>query len=483
METATLRTSYAGKPFAPPLAWLAGGFMVATFALVGVLYGPMTGGVLLGALALALSMLSLEFGLGFLFIIVVLFSTEEIRSISIPFFGGGLRPTDVVTAVILAGWLWRVTMRKPMNPVPRRMLTPVLAFVGLGLVGVFVGLRNGTDYKDSLLELRPVLSYLLILPIVAEFRIPQIKRLLGLIVIASWIAAIRSVFLYAQGNGDAGLYTGGRMRVMEIEFTYVLLSLVIVFCAYIHSVRRGVVPLLRMASLLAGLAVTFYRSAFLSLLASLIFLYWVIDPHSRMRWRRVTGWAAIGVIVVSTGSLFWAGRGDGFMGALGSRIASIEDYDNDSSAQHRLNEWNAALGLFAHNPLLGAGLGARVQFYSPLYSEDEKPTKGYWSNDFYMHNAYLWLATKMGAAGLLIFLFLIADALRSTMRTLRDARDSEQRWLRIGIATSLVALAGLSMFGPMFFTINQAPFAAFALASLCLLNLGPRPEYPLQARS
>ena len=478
METATFRTSYSAETIAPHVALLAGGCLAASFALVGVLYGSITGGVLFGIVALALSMLSLEFGLALLFLVVILFNTGEIRSISIPFFGGGLRPTDLVTAVILAGWMWRMGMGKAMHPLPRRILLPVLAFVGLGIVSVLFGIRNGADYKDSLLELRPILSYLLILPIVAEFHVPQIKRMVGLIVIASWLVAIRSVFLYAQGNGDAGLYTGGRMRVMEIEFAYVLLSLVIVLCAYIHAAKRGIMPIVCMLSLLGGLAVTFYRSAFLSLLASLVFLYWIADPRSRTRWRRAAVWAMVITSIVTLADTLWVGRGSGFVAALSSRMASIEDYDNDSSAQHRLNEWHAGLGMFEQSPLIGAGLGARVQFYSPMYSEDEKPRKGYWSDDFYMHNAYVWLATKMGVAGLATFLLLVGTALRMTVLRLREIANREERWLPIAVATSVVSLLVLSMFGPMFFTINQAPFAAFCLASLWLLDVSARSEHP-----
>ena len=475
MEAATIRTTCFETTFARPSALLAGACIVASFALVGILYGPIAGGVLLAFAALALSLLSLEFGLGFLFAIVVFFNTGEIRSISIPFFGGGLRPTDVLTAAILAGWTWRMGMGKAMASLPRRILLPVLAFVGLGMVSVVLGIRNGAEYKDGLLELRPILSYLLILPIVAEFRLPQIKRMLWLVVIASWLVAIRSLFLYAQGNGDPGLYTGGRIRVMEIEFTYVLLSLVLVLCTYIHDIKRGIIPFLCMLSLIGGLAVTFYRSAFLSLVGSLAFLYYLADSLARRRWRQATIWTSAVLLVVSLGNVLWAGD---FVAALGNRIASIDDYDNDSSAQHRLNEWHAALGLIAHSPVVGAGLGARVEFFSPMYSEDEKPKKGYWSDDFYMHNAYLWLATKMGTAGLALFLFLVGTALRTTIRGLREITNREERSLRIGIASCVVGLLVLSIFGPMFFTMNQAPFAAFCLASLYLLNTSAHRDNP-----
>ena len=99
METATTRTSVSSLTFASPLVILTGSMVAASFALVSVLFGYMIGGILFGVTALALSMLSLEFGLAILFLIVILFNTEEIRSISIPFFGGGLRPTDLITAV------------------------------------------------------------------------------------------------------------------------------------------------------------------------------------------------------------------------------------------------------------------------------------------------------------------------------------------------------------------------------------------------
>jgi O-antigen ligase len=479
METTTIRTGNSEPAFARPSALLAGGCIAASFALAGILYSPFTGGVLFAIAALALCMLSLEFGLALLFAIVILFNTGEIRTISIPFFGGGLRPTDVITAVILAGWMWRMGMGKAMDPLPRRILLPVLAFVGLGMVSVLLGIRNGADYKDSLLELRPILSYLLVLPVVAEFRWPQIKRMVWLVILASWVAALHSVFIYTDGNGDAGGYTGGRMRVMEIEYPFVLLALLIVFSMYIHRVWRGLAPVLCIMSLLSGLAVTFYRSAFLAFAVSLAFIYRLVDTPSRRRLRRDAAWVAVIFLIAALADTLWVGRGSGFVAALGTRVWSIDDYENDVSAQHRLNEWNAALRLFGENPVAGAGLGTRVQFHSPMYSDDKEPREGYWSDDFYIHNAYVWLATKMGTAGLVIFLFLFGTALKAALTAARSSRNPEERALLIGITGALVSLIVLSMFGPTVFTINQAPFAAFAFAIAHIL----RKRTPLQDHS
>jgi O-antigen ligase len=465
METATTRTSGSPLTFAPPLAILTGSVVAASFALVSVLFGYSMGGILFGVTALALSMLSLEFGMAILFLIVILFNTEEIRSISIPFFGGGLRPTDLVTAVILVGWVFRmVVIRKELDRLPRILLWPVSGFVGLGIICAIRGIYGGAEYKDSLLELRPILSYLLVLPVAAEFRWPQIKRMVWLVILASWVAAIHSVFNYANGNGDAGGYTGGRMRVMDIEYPYVLLAFLIVFSMYIHRVWRGLAPVLCMISLLAGLAVTFYRSAFLALAASLALLYCLADRSGRQRWRRDAVWVAAFILIAALADTLWVGRSGDFAAALGTRIWSIDDYDNDVSAQHRFNEWNAALRLFGENPVAGAGLGTRVQFHSPMFSDDEKPREGYWSDDFYIHNAYIWIATKMGTVGLVIYLFLFGTALKAALTAARSSTNPEERGLLIGIICALVSLIVLSMFGPTVFTINQAPFAAFVFA-------------------
>jgi O-antigen ligase len=481
METATTRTSdYSPQAFASPLAILTGALVAASFALVSVLFGYAIGGILFGLTALALSMLSLEFGMALLFLIVILFNTDEIRSISIPFFGGGLRPTDLVTALIIVGWVFRMVMiRKELDRLPRILLWPVSGFVGLGIICAIRGIHNGAEYRDSLLELRPILSYLLVLPVVAEFRLPQIKRMVWLVILTSWVAALHSVFIYANGNGDAGGYTGGRMRVMEIEYPFVLLAFLIVFSMYIHRVWRGLAPVLCMISLLAGLAVTFYRSAFLAFAASLAVVYCLADPPSRRRWWRDAVRVAVIFLIAALADMLWVGPGNGFAAALGTRIGSIDDYENDVSTQHRLNEWNAALRLFGENPVAGAGLGTRVQFHSPMYSDDEKPREGYWSDDFYIHNAYVWLATKMGIVGLGIFLFLFGTALNTAITAARSSANPEERALLIGITGALVSLIVLSMFGPTVFTINQAPFAAFAFAIAHIL----RKRTPLQEHS
>ena len=150
--------------------------------------------------------------------------------------------------------------------------------------------------------------------------------------------------------------------------------------------------------------------------------------------------------------------------ALERRITSISDYKEDASAQHRLIEWRSALKSIRSNPILGNGLGFQLKFYSPMYSEEDKK-EGFESRDFYIHNSYVWVATKMGIIGLALFIIIIVSIVRAGIRQ-SLVRTGDEKDLMIGLTACLIALCVVSFFGPMFNVDNLAPFIGFAFGAI-----------------
>src|SRR5690606_29030563 len=140
---------------------------------------------------------------------------------------------------------------------------------------------------------------------------------------------------------------------------------------------------------------------------------------------------------------------------------SIGEYEHDVSAQHRLSEWSAATRTIAANPVTGAGLGARVEFYSPLYNEQQN-RMGYWSSDGYIHNSYLWLLAQLG-----LILFI---SLRTALRAIRIAPPGPDRAVLVALAACVVATLVAAVFGPLLNMDNMTPFVAFALAAIHVLH-------------
>jgi O-antigen ligase len=404
-----------------------------------------------GALCAAAAVYSLECGIATLLVSVVLFQRSALFAASIPFLGGGLKPTDLLLLATLFGWALRTSVgvvmargwpRRRDVAFPRRAAVLSCAFVGWAILCSLLAIARGVFYKDSLLELRPLLQYLLFVPLVLELDARRVRRLAWLLLLSSVVIALKALAYYAMGRGETALYTGGGIRVMEVGFAYLLLAFVLSIALYLEDVGRKPTLALIAALNLCALAVTFYRSALLALAVAVAFLIVVSPPRRRA-----------GLLKLGAGAAL---------------VVALVDYKQDVSALHRLREWKAAVGMIEAHPVLGNGLGARVGFVSPMYSP-ERHRMGYWSNDVYMHNSYMWVLTKMGLVGFGLFAALILLVLRTALVGLARTSPSEERGVLVGLSAGLVALLVLAVFGPMLTTVNTAPFVAFAFGAIHVL--------------
>src|SRR5690606_21159179 len=153
------------------LLWIAGINPLPALAVAG------GAAVVFGALA------SVEVGAAALIAAVALFQREKLFAFSIPVMGGGLQPTDILLILTLVGWAARSVARGATRTVaeeldrdPRRHLAPLprpvtwilLGFIAWASLSAAAGIMAGNGFKESLLELRPLLQYLLFVPIVAS---------------------------------------------------------------------------------------------------------------------------------------------------------------------------------------------------------------------------------------------------------------------------------------------------------------------------
>lgn len=454
---------------------------LAAVAVAGILVGlgfigvqvvagwPMAVIAFLGAIVLAGAFLSVEVGLALLLSLVVLLERELLFSVDIPFLGGGLKPTDLLLASILAGWITRRALgltRWDEDVTPTGWL--VLAFVGWAVVGAFLGIARGVFYKDSLLELRPLLAWLLFFPVVTELRPKQVRRLLWVVIGAAGLSAIRGLYLYLAGEGVTATFTGGGIRVMSVNFAYLMFAFLLCIGVFLTRGGRRAIPLALGLLALGGLVVTFQRSAWVGLGLALPAMVWLARGEERGRVFGLT-MAAVAALAVTYGVGSLAGSGPPqVLTALTERLGSITSYSQDVSALHRLAEWRAVIGEIEDAPIVGNGLGDRVRFRSPMYNPASNQM-GFWSNDFYIHNNYLWVASKLGIPALLLFVGLLGSV---AVRSWRAASESigPDRGFLLGLTGCLLAWVATAMFGPTFTTDNMAPFVALAFAGLHVLG-------------
>jgi O-antigen ligase len=411
---------------------------------------------------------SSEVGITTLVLVFVLLQRDQVFAASLPLLGGGLKPTDLLLFATMGGWVVRrLAGRQRSIPLSGPVLVLSLAYVGWAVSSAVVGISRGAFYKDSLLELRPLLQYTLVLPLLTEVSVPGVLRICRLFLLAAVVVAAKAVYLYVTGQGSQALYSGGNIRIMSVSFSALLIASILGLSLYAGADRRRPMYLLASLAALLGLGVTLQRTAFLALPFGVLTMALVLGGVHRRR--LAGGLMAAGLLAAAAAaSTSIASQGKAsLLSAVVQRTASIGDFSEDVSAQHRLREWSAALDIVRRHPLTGGGLGTRVGFYSPMYGEVSH-RMGYWSSDIYMHNSYMWMLTKMGIVGLGCFLALLMATAREVF--LHGRRSSAlRRILLSGLLATLVLFVICSFFGPIFNVDESSSTVAFTIGSLCIV--------------
>lgn len=108
------------------------------------------------------------------------------------------------------------------------------------------------------------------------------------------------------------------------------------------------------------------------------------------------------------------------------RMGTIETYDQDVSANQRLNSWYVARELAKDYPIMGGGFRT---FSKDIY-EAYMPGYKYAGNEHDAHSIYFQVLGEHGFTGLALFVGLIASTLMSLRRVIwKTRRDPSQQWI------------------------------------------------------
>ncbi len=181
---------------------------------------------------------------------------------------------------------------------------------------------------------------------------------------------------------------------------------------------------------LSGMAVlgSQSRGAFLGILVMVAFLW--LKGNKKI----LSGLVLIPVVVLSIGFMpeKWA-----------SRMDSIGNYEQDMSAQGRLNAWSMAFNLANDRPLVGGGFEPYVPRTFEMYAPD--PTDVHAA-----HSIYFQMLGEHGYVGLALFLSLGIASWRTARRIIKASRDrADYAWegnLARAIQVSLIGFAAAGAF-------------------------------------
>ena len=287
----------------------------------------------------------------------------------------------------------------------------------------------------------------------------RLRLLAWAFVICAIPLAITGIQHYASGmvmsTTQVGLvrvkgYVGGSGLVGNPNDLALMLNLIIpiAMALFLSTRSAGGRSLALVSALLSAVAVilTFSRAGFLTLAATSILIVLWSFRH------RHPGVAAV-ILVAGLGAIPFLPQG--YMNRL-STITDIEA-DQTGSATGRWRDYQAALGVVASNPILGAGIGQDVLAMNESRGDD-------WVS---VHNAFLEYAVDLGLPGLILFVWLLAKCFGSARgverRSARNASERELTHLAAGVQISLLGFVVAAFFHPIAYQ-----FYFFAVAGLAV---------------
>lgn len=256
----------------------------------------------------------------------------------------------------------------------------------------------------------------------------------------TWLIAIiaASLSFYGIKGGIFSILLGGNYKVYGPPETFIAdnntlalaLVMIIPFLRYLQMATDrmwlklvlGVVMLLDIFSVIAS----YSRGAFLAISAMLLLMF----LKSQRKFATLLFFLLMTPVVLSVIPDEWYAR----MDTLGA-------YQQDRSAQGRLNAWSFAFNLAKDRPLVGGGFETFSADLFKRYAPDP---------DFYQgpHSIYFEVLGEQGFVGLLLFVLLGVLAYRSGVWTARNTRgDPSMKWASDLSNMMCVSLVGYAVGG------------------------------------
>ena len=360
----------------------------------------------------------------------------------LPVFGGALAAADAVLVLLVCYVAWVLaTQRGP---------TPAAPVAGARLVGGSLALFSvwfvlAVLFSLTMREIAPArvlgetrdLMYAAVLPLAVVILREQQRQerfVIALVVLGS----LFSLGQLAQGlfgipvfgtSGISNLETLGFREYSTTRSNTNGLS-VIIFALFLtigaHALgvlRRGLfLPLFGLLTM--GILLTYGRTTFATVVLCLLVLMAWLNLKALPRLAAVS--AVFLLVVAALGYAFKPAS----IEALVFRLTSVsEELRHGHSANFRYQEVDAMLPHIAQHPLTGLGLGADYKGLSGSSVRDDL--------NRYVHNAYLYMAGKMGVPALLLYLLMMVAILILGRRL---AKSDAPPWVRVVGAASAVMM-------------------------------------------
>lgn len=302
-----------------------------------------------------------------------------------------------------------------------RFLIIMLIFQIYSLLSAYSGIKTGHELQAIFYDYRSFFYYLFFLPtyflIDDKYKVIQfIKILLSIVVIKCIVDSYLSLFVY---NPTFNVETREMLNFArlvgynEIIYMFSFIGYFILFFFTKNNTYKFFYLLLLMFSFLA-LYLSYTRGSWLStILTIFIGIILIVYYHSSIIKLKKIGLTLITILLFI---LLFDLIGIFDFQIFIKRISSLSLNKIDISNLGRLIEYASAFEAFLQNPLFGVGLGYIFVYFAPGIGPIAS---------IYCHNSYLYIMSKMGFFGLLIFLSIIIYTLLPIIKVAKKFYSSE----------------------------------------------------------
>lgn len=358
----------------------------------------------------------------------------------LPLLGAGLDAADlslIITSllVIVGGYkLFKDYQRTELN----LWSTYLVFLIMVALSVIYARFFRDVPLKDVLGEGRDFM-YLLLFPIsVAVLNSKdRVRRfLIGLMILGVLFSLgqiLQGVFHIPIFGGTGrmetvetlGIRSYGATRTLTRGINIILFVLFMIAGWYILKQIKTFKFLALSALTAIGILLTFGRTTWAVTLLGIVIVIYLLGLRKSWRmliWSFIGAVLALGILVAVKPAM---------LEALVDRATSVnKEIKAGSSVQWRYYEASVALPQLIANPILGLGLGAT---YRKPASSDVVPEEVR-----YIHDGYLYMATKLGVPGLLIFIWFLIGIFRLSLRGARQEQNLEMRAVYAAICAGVI---------------------------------------------
>jgi probable O-glycosylation ligase (exosortase A-associated) len=304
-----------------------------------------------------------------------------------------------------------------------REVNLVLLFALAALLSIPFALDPTRAYGAFVEYLKVVLMFIIMVNVVRTNT--RLMMLVALILLISCGLSIGALHDYIIGNfalnGQrieglvGGLFSNPNDLALHLV-TFAPISFVSALST--RSLIKKLLFLSATVIVITGIMATFSRGGFIGLLAVTLFLAWKLASRHRIL-------VFAGGLLLVTTFLFVAPRD------YRSRLATT----SDDSATARIDDLKRSAFIALRHPVFGVGMDNYI-----LYSNSNHVT----------HNAYTQVAAELGFPALVIYLFLLAGAMKSLKKVEKGSESTGNRerfyYLSIGLQASLIGFMASSFF-------------------------------------